>query len=60
LAKKVSKRVERPMDDSNELNHSVQRVHCALKSTTDTTAMDGGRKQEKGCSFGSAETASAK
>jgi hypothetical protein len=60
LAKKVSKNVERPMDDINELNHSFQRAHCTPKSMKDTTAIDGGGKQAKVGGFGNAEISMGK
>lgn len=42
LRKKASREVVRRTEYRNEPNHSIQRVHCALKSMT---TMDSGEKQ---------------
>jgi hypothetical protein len=52
LAKKVLKRFDRSAKGNNELSHSIQRVHCILKSWTDVMAMDDIGKQVMGSSFG--------
>lgn len=39
----VSTSDDRPMNDNNELSHSVRRAHCVLISSTDTMAVESGK-----------------